>query len=110
MTQGSVFAGLMDKGWETLAFEPFRDGVEICHLVRGEPALALLKYQAGARIPRHRHDGLETIVVLSGEQSDERGVYSAGTVVANPKDSTHSVWSDTGCVVLIQWTKPVVFV
>ncbi len=110
MAEASVFAGLVDKGWESLTFEPFRDGIEICHLVRGEPALAMLKYQPGARVPKHRHAGLETVLVVSGEQSDEYGTYRAGTLVANPQDSTHSVWSDTGCVVLVQWTKPVVFI
>ena len=34
--------------------------------------------------------------------------YPAGSLILNPKDSVHSVWTDMGCVVLIQWDRPVV--
>lgn len=101
--------GMIQGGWSDCAFEPFRDGVEICHLVQGEPAVALLRYQSGASVPRHRHMGLETIVVLEGSQSDERGRYETGAIVLNPVGSEHSVWSEHGCVVLIQWDMPVEF-
>ena len=33
--------------------------------------------------------------------------YGPGCCVVNAKGSEHSVWSDTGCVVLIQWDRPV---
>jgi anti-sigma factor ChrR (cupin superfamily) len=101
------FNALVGGGWRDLAFEPFREGVEICRLVTGEPEVALLRYQPGASVPRHRHRDLETVLVLEGAQSDEFGTYEAGTLAVNPKDSIHSVSSQTGCVVLIQWTKPV---
>ena len=60
-------------------------------------------------MPRHRHTGLETILVLDGVQSDESGDYPAGSLILNPEGSTHSVWSTGGCVVLIQWDRPVQF-
>ena len=104
---------LISGGWRELDFEPFRPGVTVCWLVRGEagePSVALLKYEAGAGVPRHRHAGLETIIVLDGTQSDENGDYAAGTLVLNPVGSEHSVWTQEGCVVLIQWDLPVVFV
>jgi anti-sigma factor ChrR (cupin superfamily) len=50
---------------------------------------------------------METILVLEGSQSDELGHYPAGSLVANPEGSVHSVTSEEGCVVLIQWTRPV---
>lgn len=100
-------ASLMVGGWRDLAFAPFREGVEICTLKSGAPAVALLRYAPGARVPRHEHMGLETILVLEGAQSDERGRYAAGALVLNPEGSVHSVWSDEGCVVLIQWERPV---
>jgi len=59
-------------------------------------------------VPRHRHDGLETIIVLEGSRSDEAGTYGIGTTVCNQGGSIHSVRSDEGCVVLIQREKPVV--
>ena len=101
--------GLGAGGWRTMAFEPFRDGVEICRLA-GDPAgasTALLRYAPGAAVPLHEHTGLETILVLEGSQSDEHGRYPAGSFVANPAGSRHSVRSEEGCVVLIQWERPV---
>lgn len=93
--------------WRELPFEPFRDGVEIHRIVEGAPAIAVLRYAPGARVPRHLHTGMETILVLEGAQSDERGCYGAGALVVNPEGSAHSVWSETGCAVLIQWERPV---
>lgn len=103
-------AGLTDGGWQSLDFVAFREGVEICEFRSGEPAVAVLRYAAGASVPRHLHTGLETILVLDGTQSDERGDYPAGSLILNPEGSTHSVWSTEGCVVLIQWDRPVQFV
>ena len=97
-------------GWKELEFGPFRDGVTL-HWIKpfegDQPGVALLKYEAGAVVPRHRHEGLETILVLHGTQSDESGDYGAGTYIVNAAGTEHSVWSDTGCVVLIQWDRPV---
>jgi len=102
-------AGLTDGGWQRLDFAPFREGVEICELCAGEPDVALLRYAPGASVPWHLHTGLETILVLDGVQSDERGDYPAGSLILNPAGSAHSVWSKGGCVVLIQWDRPVRF-
>ena len=105
----SRHAGLLDGGWRAMRFAPFRHGVEICRLRVADPAVALLRYAPGAAVPRHMHTGLETILVLEGVQSDERGDYPAGTLVLNPAGTEHSVWSEGGCVVLIQWERPVRF-
>lgn len=106
-----MFPGLLQGGFEAMPFEPFRPGVTICHLQRplpGKPAaLALLRYAPGARVPLHEHPGMETIVVLSGSQSDEAGTYRSGDVVVNLPGTRHRVWSDEGCVVLINWAEPV---
>ncbi len=107
MAEPASLPGLLGGGWQALAFEPFREGVEICHLVRGSPAVALLRYAPGAQVPRHRHTGLETVLVLEGSQTDDSGRHEAGALVVNPEGSEHAVASDTGCVVLIQWTRPV---
>lgn len=103
------FAGLL-SGWRERVFQPFRDGVEISVLREGAPGVALLRYAPGAGVPRHRHPALETILVLDGVQSDERGDYPAGSLILNPEGTEHSVWSEGGCTVLIQWNLPVEFV
>lgn len=107
MTDPKSIAGLLPEGWDHLPFEYFREGVEICRLWLGMPEVALLRYAPGAAVPRHRHLGLETILVLSGSQSDDAGEYQTGSLVFNPAGSEHRVWSDAGCVVLIQWERPV---
>jgi len=103
------FPPLLDGGWRNFDFRYFREGVEIATLLDGEPGVALLRYAPGAGVPRHRHTGLETILVLDGVQSDERGDYPAGSLILNPEGSIHSVWSEPGCTVLIQWNRPVEF-
>jgi anti-sigma factor ChrR (cupin superfamily) len=100
---------LLSGGWETAPFAPFRDGVEIARLHDGPPSVALLRYAPGAGVPAHLHRGLETILVLEGTQSDDRGDYPQGSFILNPEGTSHRVWSETGCVVLIQWTLPVEF-
>jgi anti-sigma factor ChrR (cupin superfamily) len=103
---------ILQGGWRHLAFVPLRAGVEICqlHETGNSPAtVAVLRYQAGAMVPRHRHAGLETVLVLEGAQSDEKGTYGTGSLVINPAGSIHSVWSERGCVVLIHWERPVEF-
>lgn len=106
----SVIAGLLPHGWDTLDYAPFRPGVQIHHLWRTSndgPAWAILRYEPGASVPRHRHPGLETIFVLSGAQSDDHGTYRAGDMICNAPGSNHAVWSDEGCAVLIFWERPV---
>lgn len=96
----------------TATFLPFRPGVELATLYRDDASgahCALLRYAPGARVPPHRHDGYEQIVVLEGEQRDELGSYTAGTFILNPPGSQHEVWSPEGCLVLITWQRPVTF-
>ncbi|MGX9144110.1 cupin domain-containing protein [Mesorhizobium sp. 128a] len=106
-----AFAGLAAGGWRDLKYEHFREGIAVHWLLKAgpvEPSVAILNYRPGAGVPRHRHVGLETIVVLDGTQSDENGDYPAGSVVLNPVGTEHSVWTKDGCTVLIQWDLPVI--
>lgn len=89
-----------------------RPGVDILYLYRDDASrgsCALLRYQPGASVPRHEHEGFEHVYVLYGEQRDERGRYPKGSFVINPPGSAHRVWSDAGCLALIVWQKPVAF-
>jgi anti-sigma factor ChrR (cupin superfamily) len=96
---------------EQLLWQSFRPGVDIYPLAQSaehQPRLALLRYQPGATVPAHEHPGFEQILVLSGAQQDDQGHYTAGTLVINPPGSHHRVASPEGCIVLINWEKPVV--
>nr|WP_272210328.1 cupin domain-containing protein [Marinicella sp. W31]MDC2876196.1 cupin domain-containing protein [Marinicella sp. W31] len=109
MANSRPFADLLSGGWRDLPFEPFRDGVDVHYLWQVEegPVWAFLRYQPGASVPEHLHTGLETIIVVDGVQSDESGTYGTGSVICNPPGTRHSVWTDEGCVVFIQWERPV---
>lgn len=100
---------LINGGWNSLDFVPFREGIEIAKILEGEPALAILRYQPGATVPAHRHPAPETVLVLEGSQTDDNGHYPTGTLIVNTTGSSHNVWSTDGCVVLVQWAKPIEF-
>jgi anti-sigma factor ChrR (cupin superfamily) len=111
-----VFFGLSRRAARgDLAFTPLRPGIEI-HRLYGtgtdpeEPAAAVLRYAPGASLPYHVHPGHEHIYILDGAQVDERGVYGPGTLVVNPPGSGHTVSSPRGCLALLLWEKPVVYV
>ena len=101
-----------DSQIDSIAWQPFREGVEIFPLYKDEhteASAALLRYQPGAKVPAHAHSGYEHILVLHGSQEDERGRYTKGSLVVNKPDSRHSVKSVDGCVVLAIWQYPVKF-
>jgi len=110
-----VWTNLINSDFDSPDFkwQAFRKGVDILPLY-GNPtqgcSSALLRYQPGARIPRHLHVGLEFLFILHGSQSDERGEYCKGTLLINPVDTSHEIFSREGCVVLAVWEKPVKFV
>ena len=107
MLEPTLIRDLLTGGWARLPFEPFRSGITISRLLDGVPAIAVLRYEPGAKVPLHEHVGAEMIVVLDGSQTDEHGTYTRGDVVINPPGSRHSVCSETGCVVLLHWAQPI---
>lgn len=90
-----------------------RIGTDIVRLYddRGQnndgPAAALVRYAAGTRTRRHLHPGYELIFVLDGVLHNDSGVHAAGTIEVCPPNSTHELWSDTGCTFLVVWEQPV---
>ena len=97
---------------DKIAWEPFRDGVDIYHLygngIEG-PSAALIRYRKGAAVPLHLHTGYEHILVLTGSQRDENGLAPKGTLTVNPPGTQHSLVSEAGCIVLAIYEKPVRF-
>jgi anti-sigma factor ChrR (cupin superfamily) len=95
-----------------LPWKPFKKGVEIYRLYGdGEsgPTAALLRFHPGGRVGLHEHTGYEHIVVLAGSQSDENSRGDAGSLIINPPGTSHSILSETGCIVLAIYEKPVKF-
>lgn len=98
---------------DAISWKPFRDGVEL-HQIYGTmgqpgPSACLLRFQPGAKVPRHSHTGYEHIFVLSGSQADDRGIYRAGSVLISPPGTDHAITSDEGCIVLAVYQSPVAF-
>ncbi|MBD2189986.1 cupin domain-containing protein [Pseudanabaena mucicola] len=109
--QVRVFPELLARfSYVDLPWQPFREGVEIYHLYENNAgsSAALLRYAAGAKVPKHTHLGYEHIFVLAGSQSDAEGTYTKGSVIINAPNTSHQVSSEHGCVVLIVWEKPVI--
>jgi anti-sigma factor ChrR (cupin superfamily) len=104
----NLFGAAFDAG--QFEWKPFREGVEIARLYGGAAdasSAALLRYAPGARVPWHVHRGHEHILVLTGSQRDDHGVYRAGTLLVSAPDTSHRITSDEGCVVLAIWERPV---
>ena len=101
------------SGWQQkLAWEPFQPGVDI-HRLYGDgvsgPTAALLRFHPGGRIPLHEHIGYEHILVLAGSQVDENSHAETGMLIVNPPGTSHSILSESGCIVLAIYEKPVKF-
>jgi anti-sigma factor ChrR (cupin superfamily) len=99
--------------WQSkLAWQPFQEGVDIFRLYgdgKQGPTAALLRFQPGARVPLHEHQGFEHIFVLSGSQVDENSRSETGMLIINPPGTSHSILSENGCIVLAIYEKPVRF-
>jgi anti-sigma factor ChrR (cupin superfamily) len=65
-------------------------------------ATSVVRYRPGSRFDRHVHGGGEELFVLDGVFSDERGDYPAGTYLRNPPGSSHSPFSQGGCVLFVK--------
>jgi anti-sigma factor ChrR (cupin superfamily) len=100
-------------GWQhKLKWQPFQEGVEIYRLYENGPegaTAALLRFRPGGRVPLHEHQGYEHIFVLAGEQVDEVSKAETGALIINPPGTSHSILSESGCIVLAIYEKPVKF-
>ena len=101
------------SGWQhQLPWQPFQTGVEIYRLYgdgKTGPTAALLRFRPGGRVPLHEHTGYEHIFMLAGSQVDENSRAETGSLIINPPGTSHSILSETGCIVLAIYEKPVKF-
>lgn len=67
----------------------------------GRERVAMLRLDPGSRY-QHSYAGGEEIFVVSGSFTDERGDYASGSWIRNPGDSTHSLFSEQGCLLFIK--------
>ena len=62
---------------------------------------SVVRFDPGARFPRHAHPDGEEILVLDGVFSDETGDYPAGSHLLNPDGTSHAPWSGPGCTLFV---------
>ena len=63
---------------------------------------ALVRWQPGTNFSRHSHYGGEEIYVIEGTFEDEFGSYPAGTWLRSPHLSTHTPFSEQGCLIYVK--------
>ena len=92
----SLYVDVDDRPWT----QP-RPGVHWKLLLEdGDRRTLLVRYDAGAVIPRHRHLGDEQIFVIEGSVSDDSGTCSAGNYARRPPGCVHTVTSERGALLL----------
>jgi anti-sigma factor ChrR (cupin superfamily) len=65
-------------------------------------ATSIVRYDPGSRFASHSHDMGEEILVLEGVFSDETGDYPAGSYIMNPPGSSHTPFSESGCLLFVK--------
>jgi anti-sigma factor ChrR (cupin superfamily) len=103
-TERSVYMDVSAIDWEPTRFP----GVEVKVLYQDPSGkmTALTRMAPGAKLPRHRHVGLEQSYVLEGTLVDQDGPCTAGNFVWRRPGSTHAAWTPDGCIVLGVFEKP----
>jgi len=59
----------------------------------------LVRFEAGAKLPKHRHVGDELIFVIEGSNADESGEVMTGDMNYRPNGCTHTVTTRNGATV-----------
>ncbi len=103
-TERSTYLDVSRIEWEPTRYS----GVEIKTLYRSPSGglTTLTRMAPGARLPAHRHVGVEQSFVLQGTLVDDDGECTAGNFVHRRAGSVHDAWSPAGCVVLGIFEKP----
>jgi len=60
----------------------------------------LVRFEAGAKLPKHRHVGDELIFVIEGSNADESGEVMTGDMNFRPNGCVHTVSTRNGATVL----------
>lgn len=103
-TARSVYLDLSRVAWEPTE----HPGVETKTLYREASGrqTVLVRMAPGARLPEHRHRGVEQSFVLEGTLVDDEGECTAGNFVWRRPGSVHNAWSPDGCLILAVFEAP----
>ena len=92
-----------DMDWQpSPAAGVWRKRLELAGAVEAGRVTSVVRFDPGARFPRHAHPDGEEILVLDGVFSDETGDYPAGSHLLNPDGTSHAPWSGPGCTLFVK--------
>ncbi|KHQ53279.1 cupin domain-containing protein [Mameliella alba] len=88
---------------QAAAFEEVAPGLSqlLVHDVPGE-RVRIVRFAPGTRLGPHAHRGGEEVYVIEGRLQDEHGSYPAGSWIRSPDGSSHTPFSDDGCLLYIK--------
>ncbi|HCV9034639.1 TPA: cupin domain-containing protein [Staphylococcus aureus] len=69
---------------------------------------AIVHYKKGGYSPEHFHTGFELIYMLEGEMETSQGKVRSGEIIYFDPETSHSFYTNTGCIALITWGATVV--
>lgn len=95
-SEGSTYLDVSKIEWEPSGFPGIWN--KVLYEDASGRRTVLTRMEPGARLPRHRHVGLEQSFILEGSLVDEDGACAAGNFVWRRPGSIHSAWSPDGCV------------
>lgn len=106
----SVRTGLQ-KRWRDLKWQQWGPVKRADVLLMNDCHVSLLHIKAGARMPRHTHQGNEMTLILSGAYSDVYGRYDRGDVIVADGEQEHApvASSDEDCICLVAESAPLRF-
>ncbi|WP_417829517.1 cupin domain-containing protein [Thalassospira sp.] len=89
---------------KTAAFRPgLVPGLSVLPLHEfGTEHVALVRWQPGTVFSAHRHWGGEEIFVIEGTFADEHGSYPQGSWLRSPHLSSHTPFTDEGCLIYVK--------
>jgi len=103
-TDRSVYIDVSKIAWEPTK----HPGVErkVLYTETSGRQTILMRMAAGAKLPDHRHLGVEQSFVLEGTLMDDDGACTAGNFVWRRPGSVHTAWTPDGCVLLAIFERP----
>jgi len=96
---GSTYLDVGGMPWQETRFP----GVRIRILWQdpdSEAYTAMFQVEPGAKLPLHRHVGVEQTFVLEGSLDDHEGSCTAGNYVWRQPGSVHAAHSPNGCLAI----------
>ena len=101
LTRKQIIIDTNTATWQASKF----DGIETLPLYSEDAHpedIHLTRFAAETSVPMHVHSGGEEIFVLDGVFSDEAGDHGVGTWLRYPIESSHSDWTNEGCVIYVK--------